>query len=93
VELVSAVEQCCQELADWAAVLAEMTLTNEHYCLEVAEHGATLGETVLAKELRCSLLVAQATESALAAAQVTVLADLVLPECFMARYHRRATRR
>ena len=50
-----------------------------------------LGEMALAKELRCSLLVAQATESALAAAQVTVLADLVLPECFMARYHHRAT--
>jgi hypothetical protein len=62
-------------------------------CLEVAEGGMTLGEMALAKEQCCSLLVAQATKSALAVAQVTVLVDLVLLECFMARYHCRATRR
>ncbi len=88
-----AAEQCCQELADCAAVLAETTLANEHCCLEVAEHGTKLEETALPKEQRCSLLAAQATELALATAQVTVLADLVLPEHFMARYHRHAIQR
>ncbi len=88
---MSAVEQCCLELADCAAVLAETTLSNEHCCLEVAECGPTLGEMVLAKEQRCSLLAAQAMESALAMAQITVSADLVLPERFMVHYHRRAT--
>ncbi len=90
---MSAVERCCRELADCAAVLAETTLANERRCLEAAECGATLGEKARAEEQRCSLLAAQATESALAVAQVRVLANLVLPECFMACYHRRATRR
>jgi hypothetical protein len=93
VESVSAAEQCHQELTDCTTVLAETTLANEHCCLEAAEHSATLGETALAKEQHCSLLVAQATELALAAVQVTVLADFVLPEHFMARYHRHATQR
>ncbi len=90
---MSAAEQCHQELTDCTTVLAETTLANEHCCLEAAEHSATLGETALAKEQHCSLLVAQATELALAAVQVTVLADFVLPEHFMARYHRHATQR
>ncbi len=88
VESVLAVEQCCQELVDCTAVLAEMTLANEHCCLEAAECSATLGETAPAKEGCCSLLAAQATESTLAAAQVVVLVELVLPKCFMAHYHR-----
>ncbi len=86
-----AAEQCRQELADCAAVSAETTLTNECCCLEAVEHGATLGVTALAKEQRCSLLAVQATELALVAVQATVLADLVLPEHFMARYHHCAT--
>jgi hypothetical protein len=93
VELVSAVEQCCQELEDCAAVSAETTLVNERCCLEAVECGAMLGETVLTKDQRCSLLAAQATELKLTVAQVSVLADLVLPECFMMRYHHHATRR
>ncbi len=92
-ELVSAAEQCFQELADCAAVSAETALADEHCCLEAAERGTMLGETALAKERCRSLSAAQATESALAMVQVTVLADLVLPEHFMARYHRCATRR
>jgi hypothetical protein len=93
VDLVLAAEKCCQELADCAAVLAEPTLANEHCCLEAAERGATLGEAALAKEQRCSLSAAQATESALAMAQVAVLADLVLPKHFLVHYHCCATRR
>jgi hypothetical protein len=73
-------------------VSAEVTIADERHCLEAAECGATLRETALAKEQRCSLLAAQATELALAMAQVVVLANLVLPECFMARYHHHATR-
>jgi hypothetical protein len=69
-----------------------MTLANERCCLKAAERGVTLGETALAEEQHCSLLAVQATESALAAAQVAVLADLVLPERFMARYHHCAMR-
>ncbi len=92
-ELVLAAEQCRQESEDCAAVLAEMTLANEPCCLEAVEHSAMLGETTLAKEQRCSLLAAQATESALAAAQVAVLVDLVLPKRFMVHYHRCAMQR
>jgi hypothetical protein len=66
--------------------MAETTLANERYCLETAERGKALGETALA-----DLLAAQAMESALTMVQVTVLADLVLPEHFMAHYHRCAT--
>ncbi len=93
VKLVSAAERCRQELADCTAVLAKTTLANEHCCLEVAERGAMLGETVLAKERCCFLSAAQATELALATAQVMVLADLVLPKRFRVCYHRPAMRR
>jgi hypothetical protein len=49
-ELVSAAEQGRQESEDPTAVLAKMTLANEHCCQEAAEHGEMLGETALAKE-------------------------------------------
>ncbi len=78
-ESVLAVEQSCQESVDRPAVLAETTLANEHCCQKEAERGAMLGETALAVEQRCSLLVAQAAESALATAQFAVSADLLLP--------------
>jgi hypothetical protein len=71
-ELVSAAEQCCQELVDRAAVLAETTLADECCHQEAAERGATLGETVLAKERCCSLMVVQAEELVLAAEQSAV---------------------
>jgi hypothetical protein len=70
-----------------------MNLANERCCLEAVECGVVLGETALAKEQRHSLLVVQATELALATAQVAVLVDLVLPKHFMARYHSRAMQR
>jgi hypothetical protein len=52
-----------------------------------------LGETALVEEQHCSLLVAQATELALAAVQVAVSVELVLPERFMVHYHHCAMRR
>jgi hypothetical protein len=54
-ESVLAKEQCCQELVERTAVLAERTLTNEHRCREEAECSATLGVTALAKVQRLSL--------------------------------------
>ncbi len=49
-----ATEKNCQELADRAAVSAEMPLANERPCRVAAERGATLAETALAEEQRCS---------------------------------------
>ncbi len=74
---------------------AEMTLANERHCQKVAKHGTTLGEKALAKEQRCSLLEARAAELGLAAAQVTVSADLAdltdsaLPKLALAKNKRR----
>jgi hypothetical protein len=48
-----------------------------------------LGEMALAKELRCSLLVVRAAESALAVVQAVVSADLALPEPVLAKDKRR----
>jgi hypothetical protein len=78
-ELALVEERHLQESADCAAVLAETTLADKHHCQEAAEGGTMLGETALAKEQCHSLLAVQATESALAAARVGVLAVLALP--------------
>jgi hypothetical protein len=66
-------------------VLVEMTLAVEHCCREAAECSAALGEMALAEECRGSLSAVQAAESALAAAQVAVLADLALPKPALAK--------
>jgi hypothetical protein len=66
-----------------------MTLADERCCQKEAECGATLGEMALAAKQRCSLSNAQAAESALATAQVTVLADLSLLKPVLTKDKRR----
>jgi hypothetical protein len=88
-ELVSAVEQSRQKSADRLAVSAERTLADKRCRQKEAERGKMLGETALAAEQHCSLLAAQAAESALATERVVVSADLLLPEPALAKDKRR----
>jgi hypothetical protein len=78
-------EQRCQEEAACAAASAEITLAKEGHCHKMAQLAAMLAEMVLTAERRRSLLAARAAESALATAQVAVLADLRLPKPVLAK--------
>jgi hypothetical protein len=84
-ELVSAVEQSLQELANHPAVFLETTLANKRRRQKEAERGVTLGETALAAEQHQSLSAAQAAELGLATVRVMVLTDLSLPKPGLAK--------
>jgi nucleoid-associated protein YgaU len=67
-------EQCCQELADHAAVSTESTLTDERRCREAVECAIAAGEAIAAWAAAKEELRVEQEAQAAAAAQAAALA-------------------